>query len=93
MITEKEKALERKLVKEAKDRGGWCLKLLSQFVNGLPDRLLLLPGGQILFVELKTTGEKPRRIQEVMHKRLRDLGFEVYVVDSSKKIKALFNDR
>ena len=93
MITEKEKALERKLVKEAKDRGGWCLKLLSQFVNGLTDRLLLLPGGQILFVELKTTGEKPRRIQEVMHKRLRDLGFEVYVVDSSEKIKALFNDR
>lgn len=59
-----------------------CIKLLCNHILGLPDRLCLFPGGKLAFVELKTTGEKPKRIQIFMHKKLRALGFRVEVIDT-----------
>ena len=59
-----------------------CIKLLCDQLIGLPDRLCLFPGRKIVFVELKTTGQKPRRIQAYMHKKLRALGFRVEVIDT-----------
>ncbi|MDE5977976.1 MAG: VRR-NUC domain-containing protein [Turicibacter sp.] len=63
-----------------------CIKLLSDYITGLPDRLCLFPGQRLVFIELKTTGQKPRRIQLYIHKKLRDLGFRVEVVDNSKQL-------
>lgn len=77
-----EKVFERTLSKYVNDKGGIAVKLLSQFVNGLPDRMYLLPGGRALFVEFKSTGKKPTRIQEHIIGRIRKLGFTVLVVDS-----------
>lgn len=91
MKAESEKLLERKLVEEIKKIGGLCIKLLSTYFIGLPDRLCLLPGGRLLFVELKTTNQKPRRAQLVVHERLRALGFTVLVIDSSQQIKDLID--
>ena len=59
-----------------------CIKLLSTHLTGLPDRMCLLPGSKITFVELKSTGEKPRPSQVYIHKKLRALGFNVEVVDT-----------
>lgn len=53
---------------------------------GLPDRLCLFPNAKIAFVELKTTGEKPRKIQLYIHKKLRKLGFAVYVIDNMQSL-------
>lgn len=77
-----EKAIERLLVKLIAQKGGLCIKLLTNQFIGLPDRLCLLPGGLLAFVELKTTGQKPRPIQVYVHNRLRSLGFRVEVIDT-----------
>lgn len=77
-----EKLVERKLVELVKACGGMCIKLLCDQLIGLPDRLCLFPNGEVVFVELKTTGRKPARIQVFMHKKLRALGFRVEVIDT-----------
>ena len=59
----------------------WVIKLLSTFVKGLPDRLILCRGGYVGFAEIKTTGKKPTKIQSYIHDKLRSLGFEVFVID------------
>lgn len=77
-----EKVFERTLSKYVDDIGGMAVKLLSQFIKGLPDRMYLLPGGFVVFVEFKSTGKRPTKIQEYIHAKVRALGFLVYVVDS-----------
>lgn len=77
-----EKVFERELSKYVDDTGGMAVKLLSQFIKGLPDRMFLLPGGVVVFVEFKSTGKKPTKIQSYLHTKMQALGFLVYVVDS-----------
>jgi len=92
MKIEKEKILEKKLSMEIEKLGGWSLKLLSTHVTGLPDRMCLLPGGRVFFAEVKTTKEKPKRIQIWVHDKIRALGFRVEIIDQSEKIKELISD-
>ena len=87
-----EKSVERKLVELTKLSGGLCIKLLTYQFTGLPDRMCLFPGGIIIFVELKTTGEKPRKIQLAVHRMLRNLGFRVEVIDTIKSVKNLIEE-
>ena len=88
---ESEKIIERKLVSLVKANGGLCIKLLCDNLLGLPDRLVLMPHSQIAFVELKTTGQKPRRIQKFMHKKIRNLGFKVEVIDTTQGVINFIN--
>lgn len=81
-----EKVVERKLVELVKINGGMCIKLLCDQLIGLPDRLCLFPGHKIVFVELKTTGQKPKRIQAYTHNKLRALGFRVEVIDTVESV-------
>jgi len=60
--------------------GGLCLKLNPLWYVGIPDRLCLLPGGRLVFVELKTIGGRVKRKQSRWHERLRALGFRVEVI-------------
>ena len=87
MKKESEKLIERKLVEHIKAGGGLCIKLLCDQFIGLPDRLCLLPNQKAVFVEVKTTGQKPRKIQALVHNKLRALGFRVEVIDSVEQIK------
>lgn len=87
-----EKAIERKLVELTKANGGMCIKLLCDQLTGLPDRLCLFPNHRIAFVELKTTGRKPRRIQLYIHNKLRNLGFRVEVIDTVERINKFIED-
>lgn len=59
----------------------WVIKLLSTFIKGLPDRMILCQGGYVGFAEIKTTGKKPTKIQSHIHEKLRALGFTVFVID------------
>lgn len=77
-----EKAIEKRLAEGVKAKGGIALKYPSSYANGMPDRIILMPGGRISFVELKTTGKKPTKLQELQHSRLRSLGFQVVTIDT-----------
>lgn len=81
-VVDSEKVVERKLVQAIKANNGMCIKLLCDQLTGLPDRMCLLPNKKIIFVELKTTGKKPTRIQIFMHNKLRALGFRVEIIDT-----------
>lgn len=87
-----EKAVERKLVELVKANGGMCIKLLCDQLTGLPDRLCLFPSHKIAFVELKTTGKKPRRIQIFVHNKLKALGFRVEIIDTIIGVKQFIDD-
>ena len=90
-MIESEKKLERRLKKEVEARGGMCIKLEANFIAGLPDRMCLLPGGQVFFVEVKTTGKQPSPVQYAVHRMLIKLGFRVYVPDTTEKIKNIID--
>lgn len=77
-----EKVFERTLSKYVDDQGGMSVKLLSQFIKGLPDRMFLLKSGVVVFAEFKSTGKKPTKIQSYIHAKIRALGFPVLIVDS-----------
>ena len=82
----REASIERKLRREVAKRGGRALKFISPGWSGAPDRLVLLPGGKIIFVELKAPGKKPRPLQLKRHEELRQLGFHVEVIDSPEGV-------
>ena len=82
----REKEIEHKLVMAAKRRGGLAPKFTSPGTNGMPDRIVLLPGGRMGFVELKAPGKKPRLLQELRMRQLRRMGFLVAVVDNVAQI-------
>jgi hypothetical protein len=87
-----EKFTEKSLKSHVEKRGGLCLKLLSTFFVGLPDRLVLLPGGKIGFVEVKSEGKTPRARQTFVHDLLRNLGFKVFVLDRADQIEDILNE-
>lgn len=88
----REKVIEHKLLTEVKKIGGLALKFVSPGYDGVPDRIVLLPGGKIGFVEVKAPGEKPRPLQRARHKSLMKLGFSVYVIDSVEQIGAILDE-
>ncbi len=87
-----EKFLEQKLIKRAAAKGGWALKLSSPGTSGVPDRLLLMPGGIAAFVEVKAPGQKPRTLQLAQMKKLKQLGFPVFVLDDADQIEAILEE-
>ena len=87
-----EKSIERKLVQAVKAMGGIAPKLASPGFDGMPDRLVLLPGGKIAFVEVKRQGAKPRALQESRHGMLLRLGFKVYVLDDGENINSILEE-
>ena len=86
---ESEKTLEARLVREIEARGGMALKYTSQFHRGIPDRICLLPGGLSVFVELKSTGKKPTKLQQHAMEQLDRMGHPNTVIDSTEKLEAL----
>ena len=58
-----EKYIEQKLVAAVKSMGGMAPKFVSPGIDGMPDRIVLLPMGRIAFVECKATGKKMRPLQ------------------------------
>ena len=88
-----EREIEHKLIKPVRELGGLCLKFVTPGFTGVPDRIILLPGGVIRFVETKQPGKKERARQRLVHRLLRSLGFIVYsTVDSVGKIDAIISE-
>jgi len=84
-----EKAIERYLVEQAKQNGLLCLKYSNPNMVGYPDRLLVLPGGDVIWVELKSKGRKPTKIQQIRMAELNGMGHLVRVIDNKADIDEL----
>ena len=88
----RESEIERKFVNAAKLRGGLALKFVSPGMNGVPDRLVLMPGGRMAFAELKVPGESMRSIQRKRKRQLEQLGFAVYCIDGPEQIEGVLDE-
>lgn len=77
-----EKDVEAALVRRVKSLGGLCEKFTSPGRRSVPDRLVIMPNGQIIFVELKRPGSKPTDAQLKDHAKRRELGCDVRVIDN-----------
>ena len=87
-----EKNIENKLTTAVKKAGGISPKFVSPSFAGMPDRLVLLPGGVCAFVEVKAQNKKPRPLQKARHKMLKRLGFKVYVLDDAEQIGGIIDE-
>lgn len=88
----RERQVEQKLVRAVKARGGICPKFVSPGFDGMPDRIVLLPGKHFGFVEVKASGEVPRPLQVYRHRLMKRLGFQVYVLDDPEKIGGILDE-
>ena len=88
----REKQIERKLMLAVKSMEGIAPKLVCPGIDGMPDRIVLLPGGHMAFVEVKAPGKVPRPLQEARHRMLRKLGFKVYVLDDAGQIGGILDE-
>lgn len=85
----REREIEKYLVKRVKELGGKAFKFVSPGNDGVPDRLVCLPGGRVLFVELKSPGKKPTPLQLKQMEFIRSLGFDVDWVSSKADVDVL----
>jgi hypothetical protein len=81
-----EDEIERALIKRVKELGGSCEKFTSRGRRSVPDRLVTLPGGIIIFVEVKAPGKIPSEKQANDHKKRKLLGCDVRVIDSLEMV-------
>lgn len=87
-----ENRIERHLAMSVKKMGGMAVKFVSPGLDGVPDRIVLLPGKKIAFVELKAPGKKPRPLQAKRKRQLEALGFPVYVIDGVEQIGGVLDE-
>lgn len=87
-----ENRVERRLKTQVEKIGGKAYKWNPTGVIGVPDRMVLLPGGKVIFIELKAPGKKLRNIQEYRTKQLKNLGFQVECIDTVEKVDAFIKD-
>ena len=81
-----EKSIEEYLRDQVRKIGGKAYKFVSPGNAGVPDRLVVLPGGDLFFVELKAPGGKTTKLQDKRIKELEMQGQVVFIADSREKI-------
>ena len=81
-----EKDVERKLVRGIRNKGGMCRKFVSPGWAGAPDRIVLLPGGRMYFIEMKRPGEEPEPLQQHRIEELRALGFNARAINNEEDV-------
>lgn len=82
----RERQIEQRLTQAVRKHQGLCPKWVSPGLDGVPDRIILLPGGRIAFAELKAPGKPLRPLQQRRKVQLEALGFRVYVIDNQEQI-------
>ena len=87
-MTLQEREIEKKFRALVEKHGGHCLKFVSPMHSGVPDRIALLPGGRVIFVELKKPkGGKLSKLQQLWRDRLQALGLAWWLVCDAKSLK------
>ena len=88
----RERDVENSLVSAVKRLGGMCPKFVSPGLDGVPDRIILMPGARVAFAELKAPGKKMRPLQVKRKRQLESLGFQVYCIDNTKQIGGVLRE-
>lgn len=88
----REREIEKSLVRAVQGRGGMCPKWVSPGLDGVPDRIVMLPDGKIGFVELKAPGECPRPLQTARIRQIERLGYKVFVCDDTGLIDGILSE-
>ena len=88
----KESVIERHLALSVEKMGGMAVKFVSPGLDGVPDRIVLLPKRKMAFVELKAPGKKLRPLQEKRRRQLMALGFPVYTIDDVGQIGGVLDE-
>ena len=88
----REREVERRLVTAVKKLGGLAPKFTAPGLDGVPDRLVLLPDGRLAFVEVKAPGQKMRPLQLLRKRQLEELGFRVYCIDRPEQIGGVLDE-
>jgi hypothetical protein len=86
----RESAVDAAVAREAKVRNIWAIKMTGISVAGFPDWMLLTWLGKVAFLECKRPGGRPRPLQRVVHKKLRDRGHRVATVDTPEGVADFF---
>lgn len=82
-----EDSVENHLLRRVKALRGLCIKLPALVYPGIPDRMLLLPGGRVVFMELKRpVGGRFEKLQPWWLRTLSRLGFPVYVCRTKQEV-------
>lgn len=89
MAHQLEKEIEKACCKKVKELGGLAIKLGSY--NGIPDRMFLLPGAKIFFVEFKRPGGRVRKLQYWWRNQLLRLGFSSYIIDNVEDFELMLD--
>jgi hypothetical protein len=84
----RESALEQRFNRKVQQRGGQSYKICPEYCAGIPDRMVLMPGGRLYLVELKADDGALRPIQRVWHERARELGTTVVVLQGNAEVDA-----
>lgn len=87
----RESKIEKYLKNRIEKLGGMCLKFTSS-INGVPDRIILMPDHKIYFVELKNEKGNIRKTQAYIHRRFAKLGFQVYVPSSKEEVDCFIEE-
>ena len=87
-----EKDIEKILVNEIKKLGGRAYKWVSPGNDGVPDRIVILPGMRPAFVELKTEKGQLSALQKVQIKRLREMGQDVKILYGESQVRDFLED-
>ena len=72
---------------------GGIVSKLAPTTAGMPDRLVILPGGRLYLVELKTEEGKLSPIQVAWHTKVKDLGAPVHVLYGEEQIRSWIRSR
>ena len=87
-----EKDIERYFKAQLEKRGAIVWKFVSPGQTGVPDRVVLLPGGRVVFAEMKAPGQKPRPLQRAVFARMARAGHPVYIIDSREAVKRFMEE-
>lgn len=88
----RERDIEKYLREQVKKAKGIAYKFESPGNAGVPDRIVILPGNRIYFVELKAPGKKSTTLQVNQQRKISKLGCSVFEIDSKEKVDAFLDE-
>ena len=88
----KESSIEAKLVRMVRAKGGLCYKFVSPGNPGVPDRIVITPGGRTIYVELKPEVGRLAAVQKWQQEEMRQRGAEVRTLKGLDQVRAFIEE-